>query len=164
MDTKETDLHLLLDNQLCFAVYAASREITKLYRPFLKELGLTYTQYITMLVLWEVEELSVKQLGEKLFLDSGTLTPLLKKLEAAGLVTRRRSAEDERVLLVHITDLGHRLKDKARSIPMKLACGIGLSQHELIFLRESLKNLTEDIHNRKDEDLIACGLDDEATE
>ena len=112
---------LMLENQLCFPLYACSREVIKLYKPHLDEIGLTYTQYITMLVLWEKSSLTVKELGERLFLDSGTLTPLLKKMEAKGLLSRRRSAEDERNLIITITAAGEELKKKASAIPVKMA-------------------------------------------
>ena len=144
MDTN--DAMLRLDNQLCFAVYACSREIIKLYRPHLKELGLTYTQYITMLVLWERPVISAKDLGSALYLDSGTLTPLLKKLEQLGLVERRRSPEDERSLLVSLTQKGRDMKEAARAIPGKVACGIQMPAHEAVFLRERLKDLIRKIH------------------
>ena len=147
MDTyTDPDAMLRLDNQLCFAVYACSREITKLYYPHLKELGLTYTQYITMLVLWEHPTISAKDLGSALYLDSGTLTPLLKKLEHMGLIQRRRSTEDERSLLVSLTQKGQDLKEAAREIPSKVACGIQMPAHEAIFLRESLRDLVHKIH------------------
>ena len=112
---------LKIENQLCFPLYAASREIIKQYKPFLDELDLTYTQYITMMVLWEYGEMSVKDLGQRLLLDSGTLTPLLKKLEAKGLLTRRRCANDERCLLVKLTDVGIAMQDKAVTIPARMA-------------------------------------------
>lgn len=116
---------LLLKNQLCFPLYACSREIVKKYKPFLDELDLTYTQYITMMVMWERKKLSVKELGECLFLDSGTLTPLLKKLEQKGWVTRKRAREDERVLIVTLTEEGARLKQKAQDVPAKISRCIG---------------------------------------
>jgi len=108
---------LRLENQLCFPLYACAREIVKAYRPYLDELGLTYTQYITMMVLWEEERISVKELGQKLHLDSGTLTPLLKKLEGKGYLTRSRLREDERVVMASITDAGWALKKEAAFVP-----------------------------------------------
>lgn len=108
---------LKIENQLCFPLYACSREIIKQYKPYLDEIDLTYTQYIVMMVLWEKKTLNVKELGECLFLDSGTLTPLLKKMEAKGLLTRKRSAQDERNLIVTITDAGEQLKEKAVTVP-----------------------------------------------
>ncbi len=112
---------LKLDNQLCFPLYAASREIIKIYHPYLSKLDLTYTQYITMMVLWEVKKISVKDLGKKLYLDSGTLTPLLKTLEKRGFITRKRSEKDERVLIVEITTDGMALREKAVDVPFKMA-------------------------------------------
>ena len=112
---------LKLENQICFPLYACSREIIKQYKPFLDEVDLTYTQYITMMVLWEKKQLNAKELGNILFLDSGTLTPLLKKLEAKGLLTRERSKEDERNLIVTITKAGDELKEKALQIPEQMA-------------------------------------------
>lgn len=142
-----TDDLLKLDNQLCFAVYACSKEIIKLYRPHLEKLGLTYTQYITMLVLWEVPTISAKELGERLYLDSGTLTPLLKKLEGMGIVKRNRGTEDERSLIVSLTSKGESLKEAAKEIPLKVGCSVDLSPHEGIFLRETLKDLTKKINH-----------------
>ena len=121
---------LKLENQLCFPLYAAAREVVKKYKPYLDEIGLTYTQYIAMLVLWEKKSMNVKNLGDSLFLDSGTLTPLLKKLESSGLISRARSSEDERNLIVTITDKGEILKDKAIGIPFKLASCLNLSSDE----------------------------------
>lgn len=108
---------LKLKNQVCFPLYAASREVIKLYRPYLEAIDLTYTQYIAMLVFWEEKKLSVKELGQRLFLDSGTLTPVLKSLESKGYVQRYRSRQDERVLLVEITEKGEMLREHAASIP-----------------------------------------------
>lgn len=119
-----------LENQLCFPIYAASREIVKRYRPFLDELDLTYTQYIAMMVFWEEKKINVKHLGEKLFLDSGTLTPVLKSLEAKGFVSRYRSKEDERILTVEITPEGEALKEKAVEIPQKMAGCVNLNAEE----------------------------------
>ncbi len=112
---------LLLKNQLCFPLYACSRKIVGNYTPFLKPLGLTYTQYIVLMVLWEKESVNVGQLGDILYLDAGTLTPLLKRLEKAGYVTRERSKEDERVTVISITPEGNKLKEKCKDIPMKMA-------------------------------------------
>ncbi|MBQ2812655.1 MAG: MarR family transcriptional regulator [Clostridia bacterium] len=119
-----------LENQLCFPIYAASREIVKRYRPFLDELDLTYTQYIAMMVFWEEKKINVKHLGEKLFLDSGTLTPVLKSLEAKGFVSRYRSKEDERILTVEITPEGEALKERAVEIPQKMAGCVNLNAEE----------------------------------
>ncbi|WP_310567949.1 MarR family transcriptional regulator [Hydrogenophaga sp.] len=116
---------LLLDNQLCFALYSASLAMTKLYKPLLDELGLTYPQYLALLVLWERDGLTVSELGERLSLDSGTLTPLLKRMEAAGLLSRLRDAADERRVLIRLTADGRRLKTRAQRIP---ACVLQASQ------------------------------------
>lgn len=121
---------LKLGNQLCFPLYACSREIVKRYKPFLDEIGLTYTQYIAMMVMWERKSVNVKELGECLYLDSGTLTPLLKKLESKGYVTRMRSDKDERNLVVAITDEGEKLKEKAVEIPFQIAGCTNLTPEE----------------------------------
>ena len=122
---------LLLENQLCFPLYACGRKIVAAYTPYLKPLGLTYTQYIVFMVLWEKENVNVGQLGSILHLDAGTLTPLLKHLEKDGYITRARSKEDERVTLISITDKGNTLKEKCKDIPTKLASeGSSLSQKE----------------------------------
>lgn len=116
---------LKIENQICFPLYACSREIIKQYKPFLDEIDLTYTQYIAMMVLWEKKSVNVKAMGEILFLDSGTLTPVLKKLESKGLVTRHRSTEDERNLIITITEAGEALKQKALRVPEEIAkCSI----------------------------------------
>ena len=121
---------LKLDRQYCFPLYACSRELIKEYKPFLDELDLTYTQYLTMLVLWDKKSINVKALGNQLFLDSGTLTPLLKKLEAKGLVSRKRSSEDERNLIVSITESGEELKERAVTIPAQVAKCSNLTEDE----------------------------------
>ena len=121
---------LKLENQLCFPLYACSREIIKRYKPFLDKIELTYTQYITMMVMWERKSVNVKELGERLYLDSGTLTPLLKKLEARGVITRMRSEADERNLVVTITDEGEKLKEKAVNIPLQIASCTKLTAEE----------------------------------
>jgi len=136
---------LKLDNQLCFALYSSSRGITRLYRPLLSEFGITYPQYLAMLVLWEKEPLTVKELGERLFLDSGTLTPLLKRMEKQGLLKRARSQGDERQVLISLTDKGRKLKDKALAIPLKIADQVNISQSEFISLLTSLKKLMRKI-------------------
>jgi len=112
---------LKIENQICFPLYACSREIIKSYKPFLDEIDLTYTQYITMMVLWEHKTMNVKAMGEQLYLDSGTLTPVLKKLEGKGYITRQRSTADERNLVVTITDAGEALKEKAVTVPAEIA-------------------------------------------
>lgn len=109
-----------LDNQICFPLYAAARYVTGLYTPYLKELGLTYTQYITFLVLWEKDGISVSEIGDRLMLDNGTLSPMLKKMEQAGYIERKRSAGDDRVVIVSLTKKGRDLQEKAKEIPMKV--------------------------------------------
>ena len=122
--------NLKLENQLCFPLYAASKEIVKRYRPFLDDLNLTYTQYITMMVLWEHKRLNVKELGEKLYLDSGTLTPVLKSLEAKGYVLRARSSRDERVLNVELTEAGEALRERAVKVPEQIGACVRLEPEE----------------------------------
>lgn len=135
-----------LDRQVCFALYSASRAATAVYRPVLDELGLTYPQYLVMLVLWESEPRGVKELGGELGLDSGTLSPLLKRLEALGLVERRRSGEDERRVAIHLTPAGRKLSGPASAIPQRLADAAGLSLDELEQLRSTLGKLTAALH------------------
>ena len=121
---------LKLENQICFPLYACSREIIKQYKPFLDEIDLTYTQYIAMMVLWEHQSVTVKELGQYLFLDSGTLTPLLKKMEAKGIISRRRDQEDERSLIVSLTAEGEALKERAVEVPQKMAQCVRLAPEE----------------------------------
>ena len=133
---------LKLDNQLCFVLYTASRAITRSYRPLLDPLGLTYPQYLVLMVLWEHEALGVKEIGERLHLDSGTLTPLLKRMEQNGLVRRERSHRDERKVTVHVTRKGQDVKQQALSIPPKMLCNTGMELEALIDLRSRLQTLT----------------------
>lgn len=121
---------LKIENQLCFPLYACSKEIIRQYKPFLDAIDLTYTQYITMMILWEEKALTVKELGARLYLDSGTLTPLLKKLETKGFIERKRSEKDERSLNVSITQTGENLKEMALEVPKQMACCIKLSPDE----------------------------------
>lgn len=121
---------LKLENQLCFPLYACAKEVVRKYKPFLDELDLTYTQYIAMMVFWEKKELNVKELGECLYLDSGTLTPLLKKLESKGYITRKRSDADERNLIVSITEAGEQLKEQAVNVPAQIGKCVMLEQEE----------------------------------
>ena len=137
---------LRLNRPVCFAMYSASRAATAAYRPMLEELGLTYPQYLAMLVLWEAEPRSVRELGEELGLDSGTLSPLLKRLEALGLVQRRRSAEDERRVEIFLTETGAALSARASGIPQRLADAAGLTAAELDQLRETLGRLASALH------------------
>ncbi|GAC1369246.1 MAG: MarR family transcriptional regulator [Pseudarthrobacter sp.] len=138
-----------LDRQVCFALYSASRAATAVYRPVLEDLGLTYPQYLVMLVLWESEPTGVKELGRELGLDSGTLSPLLKRLEGMGLVERLRSGEDERRVAVHLTQAGRSLSSKATAIPQRLAEAAGLSDVELEELRSTLERLTAALYNSR---------------
>jgi len=132
---------LQLDNQLCFALYSASLAMTRLYKPLLEPLGLTYPQYLALLVLWERDGLAVNELGERLFLDSGTLTPLLKRMEAAGWLSRQRASDDERRVLVSLTADGQALKRRAQSVPRALAAATGCSADELVALTQRLQQL-----------------------
>lgn len=136
-------MSLRLADQLCFSLYAASRAVTAAYAPLLAPLGLTYPQYLVMLVLWETDGASVKQIGEALMLDSGTLTPLLKRLETQGLVRRSRSTTDERVVEIHLTPQGKRLQQKARAVPEKVATCLGASMKDIVRLRTELHALTQ---------------------
>ena len=138
-----------LKNHLCFPLYACSREIIKLYKPLLDEIDLTYTQYITMLVLWERKQVTVKELGIALYLDSGTLTPLLKKLEDKGLVNRRRSALDERNLLVSLTPAGIALQERAKHIPLEMEKCCNLNMEERITLYRLLYKMLEYVEDRR---------------
>ncbi|MCK6074066.1 MarR family winged helix-turn-helix transcriptional regulator [Paenibacillus silvae] len=141
----QTD-RLKLDNQLCFAIYACSREITKLYQPYLEVLGVTYSQYLVLMVLWERQECTVKEIGEALYLDSGTLTPLLKRLQAAGLIYRERSAQDERKVLITLTDTGRELKNKALRIPDAIQGDACLNSNEFEALLGQFKGLLDKVH------------------
>ena len=130
VDNEEKYESLKLGNQLCFPLYACSKEIIRRYKPYLDRIDLTYTQYITMMVMWEKKTVNVKTLGECLYLDSGTLTPVLKKLESKGYITRERSSEDERNLVVSITTEGEKLRDEAVSIPSSIGSCVKLSEDE----------------------------------
>jgi MarR family transcriptional regulator, organic hydroperoxide resistance regulator len=134
---------LELEKQVCFALYSATRAVTQLYRPVLDALGLTYPQYLVMLVLWERGPATVKQLGEALELDSGTLSPLLKRLAAHGYVRRERSTSDQRSVLVHVTDAGAALRTRASGVPRRIAGATGMALAELEALRQNLTRLTE---------------------
>lgn len=134
---------LKISNQLCFPLYACSKEIVKRYKPYLDPLDLTYTQYITMMVVWEDKEITVKALGDRLFLDSGTLTPVLKKLEQKGYVKRTRSKDDERNLIITLTDEGEKLKEKACSIPSQMVKCVCLDPKESRQLYDLLYKLLE---------------------
>ena len=140
------DKMLALDNQFCFALYSASLAMTKAYKPLLDNLGLTYPQYLAMMVLWQKDDLLVKDIGEKLFLDSGTLTPLLKRLEAAGLITRTRDEKDERQVRITLTQEGRSLKRRARMIPEQVMCASGQSPQALSALRDQLAMLRNSLN------------------
>lgn len=135
--------NLKLDRQVCFPLYAASNMLTRLYRPVLAELGLTYPQYLVMLVLWEATPRSVGDLGQKLHLDSGTLTPLLKRMEAAGLIERLRDEADERRVLISLTPDGAALRSRAAHVPERLASGLGLSMEALTTLRTAVQDVVQ---------------------
>lgn len=143
--TPTADEMLLLDNQLCFAIYSASLAMTKLYKPVLEKLHLTYPQYLVMLVLWETDGLMVSELGQRLSLDSGTLTPLLKRLEGTGLVARIRDVADERKVHVNLTTAGRRLKARAASVPGCLLAATQCSIPELIALTQQVQTLRDRI-------------------
>ncbi|MEW2382094.1 MarR family transcriptional regulator [Micromonospora sp. NPDC047707] len=143
---------LVLRRQVCFALYAASRALTDVYRPILDGFGLTYPQYLVLLVLWEHDEApTVSALGERLHLDSGTLSPLLKRLEGAGLVLRRRSAVDERRVVVELTAQGRALRERMADVPQRVARATGLTADDLVALRDTLTRVTETIHRQKEQ-------------
>ena len=146
MENQETPK---LGNQICFPLYVISKEITGMYRPFLEELDITYPQYLVMMVLWENEGLTVNQIGEKLFLDSGTLTPLLKRLEAKSYLERKRKKEDERVVQVFLTDEGRVLQEMACAIPGKMAEKLSLSEDDLLGLKATVDKILNMIENKK---------------
>jgi MarR family transcriptional regulator, organic hydroperoxide resistance regulator len=146
-DGHGTDLGLRLDEQLCFALYAAHRAVTVRYRPLLNRLGLTYPQYLVMLVLWEGDGVVVRELGERLQLDSGTLSPLLKRLEAAGLLLRRRRGEDERSVTISLTERGEALRADAAGVPAAIAAATGLDADERDRLRGALVALAANLRD-----------------
>jgi len=141
----ENSESLKLENQICFPLYVIAKEITGLYRPFLDELDITYPQYLVMMILWENDGLAVSSIGEKLYLDSGTLTPLLKRLEAKGFILRKRKKEDERVVEVFITETGKALQQKACEIPEKLHNKIDVTKEDWIHLKESVQKILSKI-------------------
>ena len=146
-DTSNTP-QLLFENQVCFPLYSAANALVRAYRPFLHELDITYLQYMVLMLLWQESSLNVKELGQRLRLDSGNLTPLLKRLESKGLVERRRSAEDERVRIITITKQGMSLRSKARDIPGKLACTIDLPAGQGAELKKLCEQLLEALDNQ----------------
>ncbi|MCC4859582.1 MarR family winged helix-turn-helix transcriptional regulator [Vibrio splendidus] len=137
----DQDDYLKLDNQVCFALYSASNAMSRAYQPLLKALDLTYLQYIVMMVLWEEKEINVKALGAKTHLDSGTLTPLLKRLETKGYVLRTRSAEDERVRVITLTSAGVELKEQAQTVPVEMLCLSKMNEDELKSLKAQCEQL-----------------------
>ena len=147
----ETYDSLKLENQLCFPLYACAKEVVRKYKPFLTALDLTYTQYITMMVLWDAGEMNVKELGRRLFLDSGTLTPLLKKLEAKRYLTRSRSTADERNLVIRVTPEGMRLRDQALDVPAQMSKCIHLTPEEAMSLYRILYKILDDAVQGEDD-------------
>jgi MarR family transcriptional regulator, organic hydroperoxide resistance regulator len=144
MARKQTaDVMLRLDNQVCFAIYSTAHAFNRVYKPLLDRLGLTYPQYLVMLVLWERDDIPVKEIGERLFLDSGTLTPLLKRLELADLIKRTRGTEDERQVLIALTSKGRALQEKARTVPQSILAASACSVSELSVLKNDLVALRD---------------------
>ncbi|WP_312992625.1 MarR family winged helix-turn-helix transcriptional regulator [Chryseobacterium flavum] len=137
-----------LENQICFPLYVIAKEITGLYRPFLDELGITYPQYLVMMILWDEDGLTVSHIGDKLFLDSGTLTPLLKRLESKGFITRKRKKEDERVVEVFLDEAGRQLQQKACEIPGKIQEKLGIQPEELQHLKDTVLKILNKIENK----------------
>lgn len=144
MDERKYE-NIKLDNQVCFSLYAASREIIKLYKPILDRFSLTYTQYIAMLVLWEDEKSTVKDIGKRLHLDSGTLTPLLKKIESMGLIKRYRDVNDDRVVIVELTEKGRILKDEITEVPSEIVCKVNMPLEKLGTLKKHLDELLKNL-------------------
>ncbi len=138
---------LNLENQLCFPLYVCSKEIVRKYKPFLEKIDLTYTQYIVMIILWEYGKMNLKDLGNKMYLDSGTLTPLLKKLEIKGYIKRNKSCEDERNLMIELTKKGESLKDEAIDIPNKIGGCLNLDKEDTTTLYELLYKILNNIEN-----------------
>lgn len=152
IETPVTDFNpLALDNQLCFALYVCSKEIIRKYTPLLEPLGITYTCYITLLCLWEKDNVPVKELGSRLFLDSGTLTPLLKKMEAQGLVTRNRSGKDERTVYIQLTAEGKAMKKKCADIPQQMMCQNILDMKKAGPLLKTLHQIMENMSDKETE-------------
>lgn len=141
--------HLKLTNQVCFPIYSLAKEIVSHYRPFLDELGVTYPQYLVLMVLWEHQEQTVSQLGEKLNLDSGTLTPLLKRLEQKSIITRARSTQDERVVKIKLTKEGENLQKKAEKVPLKLFESLHITKEELIQLKNVIDKTLNNLNTKK---------------
>lgn len=149
-DPELTSTRMLhLDQQMCFALYSANLALNKVYRKLLSQLQLTYPQYLVMLVLWQQDELIVSDIGEKLYLDSATLTPLLKRLEVAGLLVRRRAQADERQVIISLTEAGRELQEKARSIPEAVACASECSMEDVSALKQQLEKLRKNLQNNQ---------------
>ena len=146
-DKKAADAPLLLDRQLCFAIYSANLALHKIYRQLLAPLDITYPQYLVMMVLWERDDVTVSEIGERLFLDSATLTPLLKRLETAGLLHRLRSRKDERQVVVTLTDKGHELRQQARAIPESVICATSCEMEKLQSLKGELEMLRNNLNS-----------------
>jgi len=138
---------LKLENQICFKIYTAEREITRLYRDLLADLDITYPQYLVLLVLWETDSITVKELGKKLFLDSGTLTPMLKRMEANNIIRRQRSLEDERSVIISLTDKGEKMKENATCIPSKLLENLSMNTKELVSFDKALQTILIRLRN-----------------
>jgi len=146
MKNKNLPANLTLDKQVCFSLYSASNAMSRAYRPLLETLDLTYLQYIVMMVLWEHETMNVKTLGAKVHLDSGTLTPLLKRLEGKELIIRSRSKEDERVRIITLTDAGKEMSNKAQQVPIEMSCKSKMSAEELAILKQSCETLLANLN------------------
>ena len=146
--SKSTHPELLLENQICFAVYSAAHAFAQAYKPHLDPMGLTYPQYLVMLLLWEQDGRSVNEIARPLHLDSGTLTPLLKRMEKAGLVIRKRDTKDERIMRIHLTDQGRSLQSRARAIPPAMLCASGLELDGLMALRDEIKVVGQNLREK----------------
>ncbi|MET7248106.1 MarR family transcriptional regulator [Methylobacterium sp. EM32] len=140
------DDDLLLSSQICFAVYSAAHAFNRIYKPLLDRIGLTYPQYLVLLLLWEQDGQTMKTLGQRLYLDSGTLTPLLKRLEAAGLVSRARDVQDERLMRINLTEAGASLREKATPFPHEIVCAAGRPAERLVALRDEIVALRDSLH------------------
>lgn len=140
-NTKDKYECIKLENQLCFSLYALSREIIRLYKPFLDKYNLTYTQYLTMIVIWENDGINIKEIGNRLHLDSGTLTPVIKKLEAMNLITKHRDTNDDRVVIVELTENGKVLREEVLNVPELVSCQLGLTKEEFDTLKLPIENL-----------------------
>ena len=147
MTNSKGSSNLALDKQLCFSLYSASNAMSRAYRPLLKELDLTYLQYIVMMVLWQYSTMNVKELGSKIHLDSGTLTPLLKRLEAKGLIIRARSHQDERVRIISLTDEGLNMREQAEQVPTAMLCKSKMTMEELTALKQGCDLLLANLNN-----------------